>query len=56
MPGDVLLERGRDRAEPLADAAVGARRAPAEDRRRDAMNGKTIERGEREPPVERRRG
>ena len=35
-PGDVLLQRGGDQAEPLADAAIRARRAPAEDRRGDA--------------------
>ena len=49
---DVLLERGGHRAEPLAHAAVGARRAAAEDRSREAHEREDEQRREREPPVE----
>ena len=51
-PGDVLLQRGGDQPEPLADAAIRARRASAEDRRGDGHQREDDERGEREAPVE----
>jgi hypothetical protein len=51
-PGDVLRERCGDEAEPLAHGGVGARRALAEDRRRDAHERDHDQRGEGQAPVE----
>ena len=52
MPRDVLGERRRDEAEPLAHLPVRARRADAEERGRDGHERDHGEHGEREPPVE----
>ena len=49
---DVLRERGRDEAEPLADAAVGAVRAAAEPGGHERHRDEHRQRREREPPVE----
>ena len=49
---DVLGERRGDEPEPLPHLCVGARRARAEEQRRDAHERDHRERGEREPPVE----
>ena len=50
--GDVLRERRGQEAEPLAHRRVGARRALAEDRRREAHQRDDGAGREREPPVE----
>ena len=50
--GDVLGERGRDEAEPLADAAVGAVRAAAEPGGQQRHRDQHGQRREREPDVE----
>ena len=50
--GDVLGERRRDEPEPLADGAVRARGADAEDARRDGHEREDGEGREREAPVE----